>query len=125
MDQLSIFHKALTEAGIDKIRYSRSEGEGLTVQMPPQKAIDRLEEMPGNLIIDVAVRANGDISVGTRKVKAGELTSAVKERLDETPTGIVVINNDKATSYGDFTKVLALVKDAGAERVVVKFGKEE
>ena len=125
MSQIHMFHEALEEAGIDKIRYGQDNGEGLALQLPPQKVIDRIEELPVELIIDVVVRENGDILVGTRKVKAGELTDVIKELLDESPNGIVIIHNDKATSYGDFTKVLEMVKKAGAERVVVKFGDGE
>ena len=125
MGQIRIFHEALGEAGIDKIRYDRSEGEGLAIKLPPQKAIERLAEMPETMIIDVAVGKNGGIVVGTRNVETDELKGVIEKKLEETPVAIVVIHNDEATSYGDFTKVLALVKKAGAERVVVKFGKEE
>jgi len=69
----------------------------------------------------VTVSANGGIVVGTREVKAAELSDVLAERLAETPAGIVVIHNEEETTYGDFVKVLGLAKKAGAERIVVKF----
>ncbi len=125
MGQVRMFHEALGEAGIDKIRYGKSDGEGLTIQLPPREALDRLAEMPETMIIDVVVGKNGGVVVGARNVEIDELKGVIEKKLEETPVAIVVIHNDEATSYGDFTKVLALAKKAGAERIVVKYGKEE
>ena len=121
MGDIRIFHEALTEAGIDKIRYGNGEGEGLALQLPPKAALDRLEEMPEKLIIDVILYENGDATVGFRKVKPGELSETIENQLAENPLAIVVIHNDQNTSYGDFARVLGLVKNCGAERIVVKF----
>lgn len=125
MGQVRIFHEALGEAGIDKIRYGQGEGEGLALQLPPQKAIDRLDEMPEDMIIDVILYENGDATVGLGKVKSDELAGSIENRLAENPLAIVVIHNDKNTSYGDFVRVLGLIKSCGAERVVVKFGVDD
>jgi biopolymer transport protein ExbD len=120
MKDVRIFHEALGEAGIDKIRYGQGEGKGLTLQLPPPAVIDKIGQLPVDLIIDVAVTETGAIAIGTREVKTGEVVATIEERLVVTPNAIVVIHNDKTTSYSDFTKVLELVKEAGAERVVVK-----
>ncbi len=125
MGDIRIFHEALTEAGIDKIRYGNGEGEGLALQLPPKAALDRLEEMPEKMIIDVILYENGDADVGFRKVKPDELAGAIEDQLTENPLAIVVIHNAQNTSYGDFARVLGLVKNCGAERIVVKFSDSE
>lgn len=122
MSEIRIFQETLMKLGISKISYVNGDGDSLPLQLPPLKALDRLEEMPDDFTIDVVVSADGHMTVGTRKVTAGNLIDVLREELSEQPLGIVVIHNDRETSYGDFTKVLELVKKAGAERVVVKFG---
>jgi beta-lactamase regulating signal transducer with metallopeptidase domain/biopolymer transport protein ExbD len=124
MSDLRIFHEALEAAGIDKIRYGQSGGEGLALQLPPQKALDTLKELPAEMIIDVSVGAGGPVMVGSKKVTSANLSDVIADELSRQPHGIVVIRNEDETTYGDFTRVLRLVKEAGAERVVVKFEKE-
>jgi len=121
MGHVRIFHEALTEAGIDKIRYDKGEGEGLALQLPPKAARDRLDELPRDLVIDVAVGSGGDIFVGSQMVKAGDLTTTIKRSLEKSPEAVVVIRNEDETTYGDFVQVLGLLKKAGAQRIVVEF----
>jgi len=121
MSDVKVFQEMLTKQGISKISYVNSEGRGLPLQLPPQKALDRLEEMPESMIIDVSVCADGLKKVGKRKVTEGNMAGVLREELSAQPLAIVVIHNGAETSYGDFTKVLEIVKEAGAERVVVKF----
>ena len=122
MSKVKFFQEMLMKQGISKISYVNSEGRGLPLQLPPQNALDRLEEMPESMIIDVSVCADGLKKVGTRKVTEGDMTGILADELAAQPLAVVVIHNEAETSYGDFTKVLEIVKKAGAERVVVKFG---
>jgi len=125
MKDVRIFHEALGEAGIDKIRYGQGEGEGLALQLPPQKAIDRLEEMPAEMIIDIFLFENGDANVGFRKVEPDELKSVLEDELEKQPLAIVVLQNDANTSYSHFAQVLKVAKNCGAERIVVKFSDDK
>jgi biopolymer transport protein ExbD len=121
MSDIRFFQDLLTTQGISKISYMNSDGEGLPLQLPPQKALDRLAEMPGDMLIDVSVCAGGLMKVGARNVTTGDLAQVIADELTKRPLAVVVIHNEEKTSYGDFTKALELVKKAGAERVVVRF----
>jgi beta-lactamase regulating signal transducer with metallopeptidase domain/biopolymer transport protein ExbD len=124
MGQVRIFHEILTEGGIDKIRYLNDGGEGHPIQLPPKKALERLEELPVDLIVDVSVTAGGGLVVGTRKIEPEKLTAEIKGRLEQKPFAVVVIHNMQDTTYGDFVRALGLVREAGAERIAIRFAEE-
>jgi beta-lactamase regulating signal transducer with metallopeptidase domain/biopolymer transport protein ExbD len=125
MNDIRIFQETLLKMGISKINYVNGDGVGLPLSLPPPKAMETLEKLPDDLIVDVSISSNGGISVDGRKIDAGRLRGVIEERISETPATVVEIRNERATSYADFTRVLALVKEAGAERVVVRFAEAE
>ena len=125
MSDVRIFQETLMKLGISKISYINSDGEGLPLQLPPQNAIDRLAEMPAQMIIDIFLFENGDANVGFRKVEPDELKSVLEDELEKQPLAIVVLQNDANTSYGHFAQVLKVAKNCGAERIVVKFSDDK
>jgi biopolymer transport protein ExbD len=121
MSDVRVFQETLLKLGISRISYVNGSGDHLPLQLPPQKAMDRLAEMPDEMLVDIYVGPGEGIRIGGRKVKTGSLTNVLKSVLEAQPMAIVVINNGSDTGYGDFTEVLKAVKAAGADRVVVKF----
>ena len=120
MSDVEFIQETMRKLGIMKIRYRTSEGEGFPLQLPPQKAIERLEELPEDMKIEVGVEKSG-IVVGGRSVKDDDFEDVIRAKLAKTPMAVVVIHCDREMSYEDFTRVMEILSRVGADRVNVTF----
>ena len=62
-------------------------------------------------------RASGDIFIGNQKTPLDQITSAVRDRIQNRPDKTVFIKSDGRAKYGDVVKLVDEVRSAGVDNV--------
>ena len=123
MGEVQFVQQTMRKLGINTISYRTFDGKDLPLELPPRKALERLEEMPDAMKINLYI-GKGSLKVGSRDVKLYDLEGVIREKLEETPMAVVVVHFESDANYGDFTGVIEILKAAHADRVAVKIVEE-
>jgi biopolymer transport protein TolR len=88
--------------------------QGITVSLPRAKsqALDVSEE-----IVTVTIDKSLNVYVNNRPVALGELGDTLKEVYAHRKNKSIFLKSDSGVAYGDFIKVVSLIKDSGVEQL--------
>ena len=88
--------------------------QGITVSLPRAKsqALDVSEE-----IVTVTIDKDLTIYVNSRPVALGDLTDTLKAVYAHRKNKAIFLKSDASVAYGDFVKVVSLIKDSGVEQL--------
>ena len=89
--------------------------QGITVSLPhasTSQALDVSEE-----IVTVTIDKALQVYVNSRPVAMGELSGLLKQLYGHRKSKAIFLKSDSAVAYGDFVKVVSLIKDAGVEQL--------
>jgi biopolymer transport protein ExbD len=120
MGEVLFVQQTMRKMGIRRISYRTFDGKDLPLELPPQKALERFDEMPDAMKIDIVI-SESSLTVGSREVKFYDLEGVIREKLEETPMAVVVVYFERDANYQDFTGVMAILMAARADRVAVTF----
>jgi beta-lactamase regulating signal transducer with metallopeptidase domain/biopolymer transport protein ExbD len=120
MEQIHRIHEVLREVGLDRIEYRNSDGYKAPLVLPPADIDERLSEINAIAKADLQVDDSGKLTLDGEPVELSKLTGLVVKRIEKVPPTIVIVQTTKKTLYKDFLGVLAALKEAGAERIVIK-----
>lgn len=120
MGEVQFVQQTMRKLGISKISYRTFDGKDLPLELPPQKALERLDEMPDDMKIDIVISDN-NLTVESREVKLYELEDVIRKKLEARPMAVVVVYFERDANYQDFTMVMDNLNAAGADRVAVTF----
>ena len=81
--------------------------------------MEKLKQMDPNDLAKIELDAKGQASLQGKTLPDGKLQKMLAARLAENPQLVVVLRPAPQTPYKDMTRVLALVQEADAERVVI------
>jgi|SRR5690554_2306321 len=91
---------------------------GLPVDLPQaQTAVTSPSDLP-----TVSIDGFGEVYFGGTRVTEAELPSLVSQALQETGQTAVVLRADSAAQHGQAVRVMDLLRQAGAERIVIATG---
>jgi biopolymer transport protein ExbD len=99
--------------------YTTSDGKDLTLVLPPIDYEKRLSEIPEEHISTLSVLGGGVVVLDGRKMKADQLTDAIKKILAADEYHILSVQISEEATYGDFVTLLELAKQAEAPRILV------
>ena len=88
--------------------------QGITVSLPRAKssALDVSEE-----IVTVTIDKSLQVYVNSRPVGLGELTGTLKTIYSHRKNKSIFLKSDASVAYGDFVRVVSLIKDSGVEQL--------
>ncbi len=88
--------------------------QGITVSLPRAKstALDVSEE-----IVTVTIDKSLKVYVNSRPVELGELSDTLKSIYAHRKSKAIFLKSDSSVAYGDFVKVVSLIKDSGVEQL--------
>jgi len=91
---------------------------GLPVDLPQaQTAVTSPSDLP-----TVSIDGFGEVYFGGTRVTEAELPALVSQALQETGQTAVVLRADSAAQHGQAVRVMDLLRQAGAERIVIATG---
>jgi len=91
---------------------------GLPVDLPQaQTAVISPSDLP-----TVSIDGFGEVYFGGTRVTEAELPALVSQALQETGQTAVVLRADSAAQHGQAVRVMDLLRQAGAERIVIATG---
>lgn len=91
---------------------------GLPVDLPQaQTAVTSPSDLP-----TVSIDGFGQVYFGGTRVTEAELPALVSQALQETGQTAVVLRADSAAQHGQAVRVMDLLRQAGAERIVIATG---
>jgi|SRR6185437_15266375 len=73
----------------------------------------------------VGISRSGDIYLGNQKTALDQITSAVRDRIENRPDKTVFIKSDGRAKYGDVVKLVDEVRSAGVDNVGLLTDKAE
>lgn len=94
--------------------------QGLPVDLPEaQTAQAMASELP-----TVTINGLGEVFFGGMQVAEAELPGLVRQALEQRPEGqrTVVLRGDRAVQHGQTVRIMDLLRQAGAERIVIATG---
>jgi biopolymer transport protein ExbD len=109
----------LRELELTKINYVKGENVGLPLELPSGNIEERIKKIPESMFLNVVVDETGRIEIGGKETGPEDVVKAVEYELYENPVLIVYLKTSQKTKYKDFLTALELVKDAGAQRILV------
>jgi biopolymer transport protein TolR len=88
--------------------------QGITVSLPRAKseALATREE-----IVTVTIDPSLQVYINSRPVGTGELKSELERLYSRRTDKSIFLKSDRSVAYGDFVKVVALIKEAGVEQL--------
>jgi biopolymer transport protein TolR len=88
--------------------------QGITVSLPRAKsqALDVSEE-----IVTVTIDKSLQVYVNSRPVALGELGDTLRQVYAHRKNKSIFLKSDSSVAYGDFIKVVSLIKDSGVEQL--------
>lgn len=88
--------------------------QGIAVNLPRAKsqALEVAEE-----IVTVTIDDSLQVYINSRPVAMGALTETLKEIYAHRRNKAIFLKSDASVTYGDFVKVVSLIKDAGVEQL--------
>ena len=88
--------------------------QGITVSLPRAKsqALDVSEE-----IVTVTIDKSLQVYVNSRPVALGELSDTLSKIYSHRKNKAIFLKADGSVAYGDFVKVVSLIKDSGVEQL--------
>jgi biopolymer transport protein TolR len=88
--------------------------QGITVSLPRAKsqALDISEE-----IVTVTIDKSLQVYINSRPVALGELTDTLERIYAHRKNKAIFLKSDRSVAYGDFVKVVSLIKDSGVEQL--------
>jgi biopolymer transport protein TolR len=88
--------------------------QGITVSLPRAKsqALDVSEE-----IVTVTIDRSLQVYVNSRPVALGELGDTLRQVYAHRKNKSIFLKSDSSVAYGDFIKVVSLIKDSGVEQL--------
>lgn len=111
--------KQMVDMGLVKVAYDCEEGSELPMVLPGKDIEKKLNSIRPELIIELNVDASGEVYIDKKKVSTELMNRTLQFRIQEDPKVIVSMYMDEKTRYDDFVKVLANVKQSGADKVVI------
>lgn len=119
MDRVYAFQAEMQKRGISRIRYATHEDGGVPLQLPPREMIDRLAEMPPEMLCRVYVDGAGAIGMGGKTIRGADVGRQIGSCVSSNEAIVVVIETDEDTPFSAFVTTLAAVTGAGAQRVAI------
>jgi biopolymer transport protein TolR len=90
--------------------------QGVTVSLPKAKA--RAQKIASDeKVVTVTIDASMQVYLNDSPVSLAELGPRLREMFATRKDRTVFLKSDQSVSYGDFVKVVAVVKDAGVEQL--------
>jgi biopolymer transport protein TolR len=88
--------------------------QGITVSLPRAKsqALDVSEE-----IVTVTIDKSLQVYVNSRPVALGELSDTLTKVYSHRKNKAIFLKADSSVAYGDFVRVVSLIKDSGVEQL--------
>jgi biopolymer transport protein TolR len=88
--------------------------QGVTVSLPRAKArsLDVSEQ-----IVTVTIDRSLQVYINAKAVDMKELSPKLKEIYARRTSKALYLKSDKSVSYGDFVKVVSIIKDSGIEQL--------
>jgi biopolymer transport protein TolR len=90
--------------------------QGITVSLPKAKARTQKIESDEK-VITVTIDRSMQVYLNDAPVPLAELGPRLRETFASRKDKTVFLKSDQSVSYGDFVKVVAVVKDAGVEQL--------
>jgi beta-lactamase regulating signal transducer with metallopeptidase domain/biopolymer transport protein ExbD len=119
MGALYKVQQLLTERKLMKVKFVQGMGKDLSLILPPEDVIAKLNQIDPSDLAKIMVDAEGQASWDGKTLPDRRLQKMLAKRLSENPRLIVVLKADADTPYKDMTRVLAVVKEADARKVVI------
>ena len=90
--------------------------QGITVSLPKAKA--RAQKIEGDeKVVTVAIDKSMQIYLNDSPISLAELGPRLRETFATRKDKTVFLKSDESVSYGDFVKVVSVVKDSGVEQL--------
>ena len=88
--------------------------QGITVSLPRAKsqALDISEE-----IVTVTIDKSLGVYINSRPVALSELGDTIKTIYSHRKNKSIFLKSDRSVAYGDFVRVVSVIKDAGVEQL--------
>jgi biopolymer transport protein ExbD len=122
MALVSEVHEILVGLDLMKVIYEGPAAEGLPLVLPSLDLQEKLEEVMAKHGMLVKVDLPGRAIVDGKPVKLTGIKKAIQERLATDPHLVVSLVWAPTSRFEDFMMVLALAKEAGAQRIAVQIG---
>ena len=88
--------------------------QGITVSLPRAKstALEVSEE-----IVTVTIDSALKVFINSRPVALGDLTDTLKSVYAHRKNKAIFLKSDRSVAYGDFVRVVSLIKESGVEQL--------
>lgn len=119
MGKVHAMQAQLKDLGLYEVIYTGELGEAVPMVLPPDKAREKLEKLPKEMVLPVEVDAAGVVTVGGKKTAGVDVTKVVMKRMQAEPKTVVTLHTEKDTTYGAFVQVLESLKKGGADKIMI------
>jgi len=120
MGKVHKMHAELRELGLVKVIYTGEIGEAVPIMLPPEKARQKLANLPEDQVRHLKVDGEGILTVGAKKIDGADLPKLIAKKLANEPRLVVVLHTEPETRYGAFLQTLQGLKKGGADKIAIQ-----
>ncbi len=120
MTMIHEVHRVLRGLSLLRVNYRSGDADGMPLALPSDRIAELAKRIPEQDILDLRVEGDGEVELNRVPVRSRNLRSTIVRALAENEALVIRLRTSKATTYGGFLEVMAAIKAANAQRVLVE-----
>jgi biopolymer transport protein ExbD len=119
MASLFQVQRRMLDLGLNKVSYANDVVTELPIILPTDDLKKKFRNIPKEDVAFVRIEASGKVHFNKTEVSQAKIGKVIEKNLQKNPNLIVSVYMDDKTRYEDFVTVLARIKTAGADKILV------